>query len=208
VERDPRLDALFEAVKIGPVTAPNRFYQVPHCTGMGYHRPRMLTALRGVKAEGGWGVVCTEYCSIHTSSDESPQASASLRDDDDVSNLRLVTDAIHAQGALAGVERVSARGLVGFEPGSVRLECVYSARPAQLDADQLVPITARQADDGLWLALDTRRDELNANGLLSLQRIGDCRAPGMIAAAVYAGHKAARELGCQQVDFKRDRVVV
>jgi len=29
--RDPRYDVLFEPVKIGPVVAPNRFYQVPHC---------------------------------------------------------------------------------------------------------------------------------------------------------------------------------
>ena len=33
--RDPRYDILFEPLKIGPVTAPNRFYQVPHCNGMG-----------------------------------------------------------------------------------------------------------------------------------------------------------------------------
>ncbi|MCP4983937.1 MAG: FAD-dependent oxidoreductase [Gammaproteobacteria bacterium] len=102
--RDPRYDVLFEPLQIGPVTAPNRFYQVPHCTGMGYHRPQMLAAMRGIKAEGGWGVVCTEYCSIHASSDESPYASASLRDNDDVHNLRLMTEAVHAQGALAGVE--------------------------------------------------------------------------------------------------------
>jgi len=104
VARDPRFDALFEPVKIGPVTAPNRFYQVPHCTGMGYIRPQMLAELRGVKAEGGWGVVCTEYCSIHESSDETPYPGASLRDDDDVGNLRLMTEKVHAHGALAGVE--------------------------------------------------------------------------------------------------------
>jgi dimethylamine/trimethylamine dehydrogenase len=28
--RDPRFDILFEPVKIGPVVAKNRFYQVPH----------------------------------------------------------------------------------------------------------------------------------------------------------------------------------
>jgi len=102
--RDPRYDPLFEPLKIGPVTAPNRFYQVPHCSGMGYQRPQMMAAMRGVKAEGGWGVVCTEYCSIHASSDESPYPSASLRDDDDVRNLCLMTDAVHAEGSLAGVE--------------------------------------------------------------------------------------------------------
>jgi len=102
--RDSRYDPLFEPIQLGPVTAPNRFYQVPHCSGMGYHRPQMMAAMRGVKAEGGWGVVCTEYCSIHASSDETPYPSASLRDADDVSNLRLMTDAVHAEGALAGVE--------------------------------------------------------------------------------------------------------
>ena len=102
--RDSRYDALFEPLQLGPVTAPNRFYQVPHCSGMGYHRPQMMAAMRGVKAEGGWGVVCTEYCSIDASSDESPYPSASLRDDDDIKNLRLMTDTVHAEGALAGVE--------------------------------------------------------------------------------------------------------
>jgi hypothetical protein len=49
-------DILFEPVRIGPVTAPNRFYQVPHCTGMGYARPESLAAMRAVKAEGGCGL--------------------------------------------------------------------------------------------------------------------------------------------------------
>ena len=53
IKRDARYDVLFEPVQIGPVTAPNRFYQVPHCTGMGYSRPRSLAAMRGIKAEGG-----------------------------------------------------------------------------------------------------------------------------------------------------------
>ncbi len=102
--RDPRFDILFEPVAIGPVTAPNRFYQVPHCTGMGYRRPQSLAALRGVKAEGGWGTVCTEYCSIHPSSDEEPFPSASLWDDHDVSALAMTVDRVHEHGALAGVE--------------------------------------------------------------------------------------------------------
>ena len=102
--RDPRYDPLFEPIQLGPVTAPNRFYQVPHCSGTGYQRPQMMAAMRGVKAEGGWGVVCTEYCSIHASSDDSPYPTASLRDADDIKNLRLMTDTVHAEGALAGVE--------------------------------------------------------------------------------------------------------
>ncbi len=102
--RDPRFDILFEPVKIGPVTAPNRFYQVPHCTGMGYQLPASLATMRGIKAEGGWGVVNTEYCSIHPSSDDIPAPFASLWDDDDTRNMTAMVEAVHVHGALAGVE--------------------------------------------------------------------------------------------------------
>ena len=99
-----RYDVLFEPVKIGPVTAKNRFYQVPHCTGLGWVRPRMVADLRGMKAQGGWGVVCTEYCSIHPTSDDLPHPYASLWDDGDIKSHRLMTDQVHEHGALAGVE--------------------------------------------------------------------------------------------------------
>ncbi len=102
--RDPRYDILFESVKIGPVTAKNRFYQVPHCTGMGWQRPRMVAEMRGTKAEGGWGVVCTEYCSIHPSSDDIPYPNHSLWDRGDIKAHRLMTDKCHEHGALAGAE--------------------------------------------------------------------------------------------------------
>ncbi len=103
-EADPRYDLLFEPVKIGPVTAPNRFYQVPHCTGMGWLRPRMSADLRGIKAEGGWGVVNTEWCSIHPTSDDLPYPSATLWDDGDIKAHALMTERVHEHGALAGAE--------------------------------------------------------------------------------------------------------
>jgi dimethylamine/trimethylamine dehydrogenase len=102
--RDPRYDVLFEPVRIGPVQAPNRFYQVPHCNGMGFLRPRMVAEMRGIKAEGGWGVVCTEYCSIHPSSDDLPQPYARLWSQADIKTHALMTEKVHEFGALAGVE--------------------------------------------------------------------------------------------------------
>ncbi len=102
--RDPRYDVLFEPVQIGPVTTRNRFYQVPHCSGMGFRRPQTLAAMREVKAEGGWGVVCTEYCSIHPTSDDDPYPTAALWDDEDVRSHALLVDKVHAHGSLAGVE--------------------------------------------------------------------------------------------------------
>ncbi len=99
-------DILFEPVKIGPVTAPNRFYQVPHCNGMGHRYPKGHAAMRAVKAEGGWGVVCTEEVEIHPSSDVTPYIEGRLWDDSDIAALAMMCDAVHEHGALAGIELV------------------------------------------------------------------------------------------------------
>jgi dimethylamine/trimethylamine dehydrogenase len=102
--RNPRYDVLFEPVKIGPKVAPNRFFQVPHASGMTNAAPRVRAAFRGMKAEGGWGVVCTGACSVHPSSDDSPFPNATLWDDADIKANALMCDAVHEHGALAGVE--------------------------------------------------------------------------------------------------------
>jgi dimethylamine/trimethylamine dehydrogenase len=97
---------LFSPVRIGPVTAPNRFYQVPHCNGFGHRMPQGLAAMRGMKAEGGWGVVCTEEVEIHHSSDLSPYFEGRLWSDDDIPALALIAEAVHRHGSLAGIELV------------------------------------------------------------------------------------------------------
>ena len=102
--RNPRYTILFEPVQIGPVTTRNRFFQVPHASSTGHELPNIRAGLRSIRAEGGWGVVCTGYCSIHPSSDDAPHRYSRLWDDKDVRNLSLMTDAVHQHGALAGVE--------------------------------------------------------------------------------------------------------
>jgi len=102
--RDPKYDILFEPVQIGPVTAPNRFFQVPHCNVLGYGRPRAEAANRAVKAEGGWGVVCTQEVEIHPSSEITPTFEGRIWDERDIPQHRLMTDAVHEHGALAGIE--------------------------------------------------------------------------------------------------------
>ncbi|MFO1059159.1 MAG: FAD-dependent oxidoreductase [Dongiaceae bacterium] len=104
--RDPRYDPLFEPIRLGPVTAKNRFYQVPHCNGMGHPIPQGVAAMRGVKAEGGWAVVSTEECEIHPTSDIAPYPEARLWDDHDIPALALMTEAVHRHGALAAIELV------------------------------------------------------------------------------------------------------
>jgi dimethylamine/trimethylamine dehydrogenase len=106
VTRDPRYDILFEPLKIGPVTAPNRFYQVPHCNGMGRIYPNAMVGMRGMKAEGGWGIVCTEQCDFYASGDASPYAETNMWDGGDEIYLGRMCEEVHKHGSLAGIELV------------------------------------------------------------------------------------------------------
>ncbi len=146
--RDPRYDALFEPVRIGPVTAPNRFYQVAHCNGMGRSFPTSMAHMRGVKAEGGWGIVCTEQCDIHHSADITPYTETRLWDDGDIPYLARMTEAVHAHGSLAGIELVhnahTAGNLYSREVpiGPMHRPVVYNHHPVQARAMDLTDIRA------------------------------------------------------------------
>src|SRR5215475_8987299 len=100
VARDPKYDILFEPIQIGPKTMKNRFYQVPHCIGAGSEKPGTQAGHRGMKAEGGWGACCTEYCSISPEADDCHRVSARIWDEGDVINLRHLNDSLHKHGAL------------------------------------------------------------------------------------------------------------
>ena len=97
-------EILFQPINIGPRTLKNRFYQVPHCTGMGYNLPQTHAAMRSVKAEGGWGAVCTEYCSISPDTDDAPYPFQTIWDDSDVKNLSMMVSGVHEHNSLAGIE--------------------------------------------------------------------------------------------------------
>ncbi len=101
---DPRYDILFEPVKIGPLTAKNRFYQVPHCNGGGYRDPSAAAEMRKIKAEGGWGVVFTEQCEMHHSSEITPYIELRLWEDADIPMVAKMADNIRENGALAGIQ--------------------------------------------------------------------------------------------------------
>jgi dimethylamine/trimethylamine dehydrogenase len=142
---DEKYSILFEPVKIGPVVAPNRFYQVPHCNGMGYRMPRALAEMRRIKAEGGWGIVCTEEVEIHHSSDLAPNIEGRIWDDDDIPALTLMTDAVHRHGALAGIELTyaghHAHNLIsrstGYGPRSIGLDNYQPGQTRGLDKEDI-----------------------------------------------------------------------
>ena len=141
MKADSRFKCLFEPVKIGPVTTKNRFYQVPHCCGMGHAYPKSVSAIRAMKAEGGWGVVCTEETEIHPSSDLSPALEGRLWEARDIPAFVKKTEAIHRHGALAGIE-LCHNGL--HAPNMYSREVPLA--PSNTQVDWGIPINARAMD--------------------------------------------------------------
>ena len=70
-------------------------------------------------------------------------------------------------------------------PGFV---CTLSGRSLQLDADGLVFVGARKPYDPLCHDLEC------ASGIGDVYKAGDCVVPGIIQAAVYSGHRTARQI--------------
>ncbi len=141
--RDPGHDILFEQVRIGPLTAKNRFYQVPHCNGGGYRDPSAVAAMRGVKAEGGWGVIFTEQTEMHHTSEITPFIELRLWDDADIPALRRMSEAMKSHGALAGIQ-LAYSGINGPNFYTKEVPLAPSAGPIRTFTND--PIQARAMD--------------------------------------------------------------
>jgi dimethylamine/trimethylamine dehydrogenase len=175
--RDPRYDILFEPVQVGPRTLPNRFWQVPHCNGVGDRGPGMQAVFRGTKAEGGWGAVFTEACTISPDTDIAPWVVSRLWDQGDVRNLSVMCDSVHEHGALAGVE------LCHCGPLSSNAE---SRRPGRAASQIPLPSTANPMASGR--ALD--REELRALRRDHVEGFKRARAAGFDLLTLYAVNAA------------------
>ena len=141
--RDSRYDILFEPVRIGPVTARNRFYQVPHCNGMGYKDPSALAAMRGMKAEGGWAVVSTEMVEIHHTADVAPFIELRLWNDQDIPMLARIAEKVHEHGSLAGIELCHS----GYTANNLwSREVPMAASPMPASSYNYDPVQARGMD--------------------------------------------------------------
>ena len=140
--RDPRYDVLFEPVKIGPVTAKNRFYQVPHCSGTSDNAPDANTRMREMKAEGGWGVVCTEIAEIANSTEFWPFPSLHLWNDADIKRISRMPEAVHRHGALAGVEL----GHVGLAAGNRASRTLPMGPTSRLTLESVEPFQSKMMD--------------------------------------------------------------
>jgi dimethylamine/trimethylamine dehydrogenase len=171
--RDPRYDILFTPVKIGPKVLRNRFYHTPQCSGFGSDRPGAQAYHRGLKAEGGFAIVHTEWCGFSPETDQWPMVTSRIWDDDDARNLSLMCDKVHEHGALAGIQlayngaetdnlesRMASRGV-----SAIPNDMASAVPPYEMDLDDILGLqrqyvaAARRALDAGFDVIQICADE-------------------------------------------------
>nr|WP_323776883.1 FAD-dependent oxidoreductase [Amylibacter sp.] len=169
--RDPRYDILFEPMNIGPLTAKNRFYQVPHCNGGGYRDPSAAAAMRGIKAEGGWGVIFTEQCEMHHTSEITPFIELRLWEDKDIPQLRKMAEQMKSHGALAGIQ-LAYSGINGPNLYTKEVPLAPSALPIRTFTNDPVQARALSKTDikdlRRWFVNAAKRSKLAGFDLICL----------------------------------------
>ncbi|MDA1072463.1 MAG: NADH:flavin oxidoreductase, partial [Proteobacteria bacterium] len=105
-----------------------------------------------------------------------------------------------------GVAIVASHRLHAIDEDGATLSCIYTGRMRELSVGTVVMVTSRLPEDALYRDLAGDPGRLAAAGVTTLRRIGDCHGPATIAAAVYEGHRFARELGEQvaEIPFLRE----
>ena len=113
---------------------------------------------------------------------------------------------IRKRMAKLGIAAIVSHDIIGYDGSTLTVENVWDHQRRELACDAVVTVTARVPDDALYQDLLRREAEWAAANIQSLRCIGDAEAPGLIAHAVYAGHRYARELeepASGEVAFKR-----
>ncbi|MCZ6852308.1 MAG: NAD(P)-binding protein, partial [Gammaproteobacteria bacterium] len=85
--------------------------------------------------------------------------------------------------------------VTGFSNGSLALASIFrNSDVSSINCGSLVVVGVKTANDALFQELDSDAERIAKAGISTLTSIGDCRAPGTIAHAVYAGHECARTI--------------
>jgi len=85
--------------------------------------------------------------------------------------------------------------LTGFSNGAVELTSIYrDSDVSSIGCGSLIVVGVRTGNDRLFQELNSDTDRITNAGISSVRSIGDCRAPGTIAHAVYSGHECARTI--------------
>ena len=130
-----------------------------------------MAQMRGIKAEGGWGVVCTEQCDVHYTSCHPRELR--LWDEMDIPILARVCDEVHAYNALAGIE-LAHNGSYVTNLETRTLPIAPSLTPTRGTA----PVTARAMD----------KADIHAARRWHVSAARNAKAAGFDIIYIYAGH--------------------
>jgi len=123
-------------------------------------------------------------------------------------SVTLEQHRIHSRILEKGIRVVVSHIANDYDGANLTIECAFSGARHVIPASTLIPVTSREPDESLYLHLFGDEAGRKKASIKTVQRIGDCVAPGPIAAAIFAGHKYGRDLGSNQTEVLRDGVHV
>ena len=92
-----------------------------------------------------------------------------------------------------GLKIVDEHVVTAVEPGIVSIAGNWGGE-STIEADTTVMVTQRNPVGELYSALNADAVAIEAAGIVALYRVGDCEAPNIVAEAMFAGHRLAREI--------------
>lgn len=102
---------------------------------------------------------------------------------------------------------ITSHNAAGFDGSEVLASCIYTGRTTKVPASAVVTVTSRSPRNELFNELQARGETLRSAAIVQFACIGDALALSTIAAAVFAGHRFAREHDVPPSDeapFKRE----
>jgi dimethylamine/trimethylamine dehydrogenase len=100
----------------------------------------------------------------------------------------------HERLVQLGVRLIPQQLVVSFTDGVATLAHVWSGEEQTIACDAVVPVTQRVSNCEIYDALEDDDERLEEAGIKGVFLIGDAHTPGMIAQAVFSGHRLAREI--------------
>ena len=83
-----------------------------------------------------------------------------------------------------------------MQSDAAQLDCIFEGKTIDKTIDAVVLVTSRSPDNDIFFQLESRLQSQSEAGSQSMIKtisyVGDCHAPSTIAAAVYQGHRYAR----------------
>jgi len=108
---------------------------------------------------------------------------------------------VHQNLENAGIPVITQVLLQSHENDTIGLANIFTEKLQQLAAKSVLIVGLRRPNDSLYQTLISDPEANLTAGIKSVDRIGDCLAPGAIVHAVYSGHDYARNLDTTRSDL-------